>query len=79
MRTGSANEVGVDPLRLVHHLDHWKALQDLLPKDRQLHLGEAVTNAPMDTEAEGEMLPRPRAVDDELVRPLDRLLVAVTR
>ena len=35
---------------------------------RQLHLRQPVADAAMDAEAERQMLPRPRAVDDEVVR-----------
>ena len=66
-----------DALRLADHLDPLEAPQDLLPQDLQLQLRQAVADAAMDAEAEGEMLARPLAVDDEALRLLDRLRVAV--
>ena len=69
--------VGVD--RLVQHLDLQVAAQHLLPQDAQLQLGQAVAQAAMDAEAERHVLARPLAIDDELVRLLDLLLVAVAR
>src|SRR5260370_34568171 len=67
-RGDAVDEVGVDALGFVHDLDHREALHDFLPHDRQLHFGQPVADAPMDAEAERHVMPRPRAVDDELVR-----------
>ena len=68
-QVGDAMHEGrVDALRLAHHLDRREALQDLFPDDLQLHLGQAVADAAVDAEAEGQVLARPLAVDDEGVR-----------
>src|SRR6185437_11865736 len=75
----AVHEARVQTLRRPDHLDHGEAPQDFLPQQFQLQLGEAVANATMDAEAEGQMLARALAVDDELVGPLDRLLVAIAR
>jgi hypothetical protein len=52
---------------------------DLLPQDAQLQLGQAVAEAAVNAEAEGEVLARAGAVGDQGVRVLDRLLVTVAR
>ena len=78
-RGEAVHEVRLRARRLAHHLDHREALQDLLPQDLQLQLGQAVADAAVDAEAEGQVLARPRAVDDEGVGLLDRCLVAVAR
>src|SRR5262245_45291311 len=70
------DEAGVDALRLLDELDAVEALQDLLPDDLQLQLGEAEAYAAVDAEAEREMRARTLAVDDEIVRLVDHLLVA---
>src|SRR5579859_4661933 len=71
------DEVGVEPDRLADHLDHRVARQDLLPDHPQLHLGQALTQAPVNAEAEAGVVARAGAVDDELTRPLDGALVTV--
>src|SRR5579883_1211477 len=48
----AAHEAGIEPLRLAHHLDGLEALQDLLPDNAQLQLGEAHADAAVDAEAE---------------------------
>src|SRR3954453_15785243 len=71
------DEARIDPLGLADHLDAVEALQHLFPDDLELELGEAHADAAGDAEAEGGAAARPRAVNDELVRPLEHLLVAV--
>src|SRR5437868_4854762 len=73
------HEAGADALRLADDLDHREPLQNLLPDHPQLHLGQAVADAAVDSEAERQVLAGAFAVDDECVRVLDRLLVAVAR
>ena len=75
----AAHEGRAHAHRLADHLDHREALQDLLPQDAQLQLGQAVADAAVDAEAEGQVLARPRAVDDEAVRRHRSPLVAVAR
>src|SRR6185437_10840670 len=65
-RLEALHEVRVHPLRLADHLDLREAAQDLLPHDAQLHLGQPHADAAMDAEAEGDVLARPLAIDDEL-------------
>src|SRR5205823_12666407 len=72
-------EVGIDALRRSHDLDDRITLHDLFPQNAQLQLREAIADAAMDAEAEGQMLPRPCAIDDEVVRVLDRVWIAVAR
>ena len=83
MRTGrvsiALDEARIHPLGLADHLDLVEALEDLFPDDLQLQLGEPHADAAVDAEAERQMRARPRAVDDEVVGTLDRLLVAVAR
>jgi len=50
-----------------HHLDHLEAAQDFLPQDFQLQLRKAIADAAVDPKAKGQMLARPRTVDDEPV------------
>src|SRR5262249_35867560 len=73
------DEAGINPLRLIDHLDLVETLEDLLPDDLQLQLGEPHADAAVDAEAERDVRARPRAVDDEIVRLLDHVLVAVAR
>ena len=68
----AVHEVRQGPLRLAHHLDAREALQDLLPQDPQLQLGQPVAHAAVDAEAERQVLARPGAVDDEASASLDR-------
>src|SRR3954470_2682269 len=75
----SLDEARIDPLGLADHLDAVEALQHLFPDDLELELGKPHADAAVDAEAEGEVGARPRAIDDELVRPLEHLLVAVAR
>src|ERR1700733_13940374 len=56
-----------------------EALHDFLPDDLQLQLGQPDSDAAVNTEAERNMRARPRPVDDEFVRTLDDLVVAVAR
>src|SRR5581483_8622164 len=65
------------PLGLVDHLYSVEALEDLFPDDLQLQLGQPHADAAVDAEAERQMRARPRTIDDELIRSLDRFLVAI--
>src|SRR4051794_38985721 len=56
-----------------------ESLQDLLPDDLELQLGQTQADAAMDAEAERQMLARAGAVDDEVIWTLDSGLVAVAR
>jgi hypothetical protein len=60
-------------------LHHHPALQYLLPQDAEMHLGQPIADAPMNPEPERQVLTRPRAIHQELVRPVDRVFVAVAR
>src|SRR5207302_9650669 len=73
----AAYKAGIDPLRLADHLDLLEALEHLLPDDLQLQLGQPHADAAMDAEAERQMRAWTGTIDDELIRVLDRLLVAV--
>src|SRR6201995_3287838 len=75
----AANEGGIDPLRLTHHLDPVEALEHLLPDDLQLQFSEPHANAAVDAEAERQMGAGPGAVDNEVVGILDHFFVTVTR
>jgi hypothetical protein len=82
MRTGSAlkpHEGRAHARRRAHHFDGLEALENFFPQDLQLHLRQAVAHAAVDAEAEGQMLARSRAVDDEVVRAFDRGFIAVAR
>ncbi len=61
------------------HLDVLEALVHLFPDHAQLHLPQTVAEAAVNAEAERQMMPRVRAIDQELVRVLDRVRIAVTR
>src|SRR5512135_2216736 len=71
------HEVGRHAFRLADDVDARETLHDLLPQDAQLHLRDAVAHAAVDAETERDVMARTLAVDDELVRPLDRFLVAI--
>src|SRR5580692_5391696 len=73
----ATHEGGANARRLAHDLNRIKAPQELLPKDLQLQLGEAVADAAMDAKAKGQMLPRPLTIDDEAVRFRNRRFIAV--
>src|SRR5579871_2560526 len=73
------DEARIRPHRLTDHLDLVEALENLFPDDLELQLGKPHADAAMDTEAERQMVARPLAVDDELERLLDRLVVVVAR
>src|SRR6516165_3058056 len=72
------DEARIHPLRLADHLNSAEALEDFLPDNFQLQLGEPHTDAAVDAESERQVGARPRAIDDEVVGPLDRLLVAIS-
>src|SRR5580693_3661741 len=78
-RFDRAQEVRVGVDRLVQYFDLQIAVQDFLPEDAQLKFGETVAEAAVNTEAEGEVLARAGAIGDQVIRVLDRLLVAVPR
>src|SRR5262249_8225867 len=73
------DEAGIAPLWLVHQLDIVEPLQDLLPDDLQLQFREPQAHAAVNAEAERQVRARPLAVDDEVVRLIDHLVVAVAR
>src|SRR5665647_3765131 len=75
----AAHEAGINPLRLANHLDPVEAFQHLLPYDSELQFGEPHADAAVDAETERQMGARPGAVDDEVVRLLDAVFVAVAR
>src|SRR3984893_12686366 len=73
------NEGREHALGLADDLDSWQPIEDFLPKNLQLHFGQALADAAVNTEAERQMLAWTGAVDDEAVGVFDRLLVAVAR
>src|SRR5690349_810894 len=73
------DKAGINPRRLLDHVDPVEPLEDLFPDDLQLQLGKPHADAAVDAEAERDMGARPRAVDDEVVRLLDHFLVTVAR
>src|SRR5262249_19037065 len=78
-RTDAANEIRIEPRRRAHDLESQIALQDFLPEDADLLLGEAIADAAVDPGAKRKMLARLCAIDDELVGALDLVLVAIAR
>src|ERR1700730_15370481 len=73
------DEARIYPPGLADHLDIIEPLQDFFPDYLQLKLGQSEPDAPMNTEAEGDVGTRPGPVNDEIVRTLDDLFVAVAR
>src|SRR3954452_12482954 len=71
------DEAGIHPLRLFDQLNMVEALHDFFPDDLQLQLGKPDSDATVNAEAERDVGARPRAVDDEVVRAFDHLVVAV--
>src|SRR4051794_16758218 len=71
------DEVRIEALGLLQDLDALEAGQQLLPENTELQLCQPVADAAVDAEAEGQVLMRPRPVDDELIGPLDRVRVSV--
>src|SRR3954452_17893876 len=69
----------IQPLGLLDHLNVLKAPEDFLPDDLQLQLGKPYPDATMNAEAKGDMRAWPSPVDDELIRAIDDLFVAVSR
>ena len=59
------HKVGAYARRLSHHLDPVKPREDLFPEDTQLHLGDAVAHAAMDTKPERNMMAGALTVDAE--------------
>src|SRR5262245_6957644 len=66
------HEAGIDPPGLANHLDIVEALEDLLPDDLELQLGEPHADAAVDSKAERQMRARPGPVDDEVIGMIDR-------
>src|SRR5216683_2619091 len=73
------DEARIYPLGLADHLNLVEPLQDFFPDYLQLKLGQSEPNAAMNAEAEGDVGTRPGTVNDEVVRTLDYLVVAVAR
>src|SRR3984893_8504324 len=73
------DEARIYQLGLADHLNLVEPLQDFFPDYLQLKLGQSEPNAAMNTEAEGDVGTRPGPVNDEVVRTLDYLFVAVAR
>src|SRR4051812_7081857 len=73
------NEARIHPLGLAEHFYVIEALKDFFPDYLQLQLSKPDPHATVDTEAERQMLARPGAVDDEVVRAFDHFLIAVPR
>src|SRR5947209_13741547 len=71
------DEARINALRLADHLDAIEALQNLFPDDFQLQIGEPHAETAVDTEAERHMDARLRAIDNEIVRAFDHILVAI--
>ena len=65
-RCEAVDEVRESPFRLTRYFDLFKAFDDFFPDDLQLQLGQPVADAAMNAEAEGQMLARILAVDQEL-------------
>src|SRR5258708_1290618 len=78
-RVVALHEARLHALRLLQYLDHRETLQDFFPHDPELQRGKPHPDAAMNPKAEGDVLARPFAVDDELVGTVDRLLVAIAR
>src|SRR5690606_25614552 len=78
-RRESVYEGRPDPLRRSDDFDDGEAGEDLFPEDAQLHLRQPVADAPMDPEAEGQMLPGARSIDDEAIGVLDGITVPIAR
>ena len=73
------HEIRLGAHRLAGDIDPVKALEDLFPQHFQLKLGQTVADAAVNPEAKRQVLARTRPVDDELVGPLDRGLIAIAR
>src|ERR1700753_2644341 len=73
------DKTGIYPPWVPPHPEIVTHAQHSLPDDLQLQFGQPHADAAMDAETERQMGARPGAVDDELVRVLDRLFVAVAR
>src|SRR5258708_14619438 len=73
------HEAGEHPLRFGEHFEIEISFEDFFPDDLELHFGQAIADAAMDAEAERQMAARILAVDDELVRVGNGVLVAVAR
>src|SRR3954451_7071025 len=68
----------IHPLGLLDHLNVVKPPEDFLPDDLELQFGEPKPDAPVNTETKGNVSARPRPIDDELVRTIDDLFVAIS-
>src|SRR4029453_798311 len=73
----TAQQARQDALRLAHHFDGRERLHDFPPEPAQRHLGKTQAEATVDTETEREVVPRVPPLDDEVIRPLEHLLIAV--
>src|SRR6476660_9265515 len=73
----AADEIRIEALGRPGDLKTKVAVQYFLPENADLLFGEAVADAAVDAGAEGEMLARLGAVDDELIRAIDLGLIAV--
>src|SRR5712664_3811698 len=76
-RANAADEIRIKPPRRAHDLEAKVPLQNFLPENPQLLLGQPVADAAMDAGAERQMLPWFCAIDDELIGVLDLFLVAI--
>ncbi len=66
-RADAADEIRIEALRRPGDFKAKVAVQYFLPEDADLLFGEAVADAAVDAGAEGEMLARLGAVDDEFI------------
>ena len=71
------HEIGLGAHRFAHHLYARETLEDLLPQHGELQFSQTIADAAVNAEAEGDVLARPRTVDDETVGLLDRIRIAV--
>src|SRR3954452_10982454 len=76
-RVDAADEIRIEPLWRPGDFKAKVAVQYFLPQNAYLLFGEAVADAAVDAGAEGEMLARLGAVDDELIRAIDLGFVAI--
>src|SRR5438034_2664449 len=73
-RADAADEIRIEPLRRAHDIEAKVAVQNFLPENPDLLLGEPVADAAVDTGTERKMLPRFGAIDNEFVRAFDLVL-----
>src|SRR5512146_2304163 len=77
--TDAADEVRIKPYWRSGDFDLEIAVQDLFPKDAQLHLGQPIADAAMDSGAKRKMLAHLGALDIEGLGVGHGTLVAVAR